>query len=108
MFTISHMDDSSERDASLNSLSGLYDELYLSKILDGEVPVTNQDSGWCISAYRDGRIVFGNLKDPNVEQSDRHMIPVPKERVLELWKRLIAGDIDSLLKEPWKPGYGIQ
>jgi hypothetical protein len=34
-----------------------------------------------------------------------HMIPVPKERVLELWRRLIGGDIDGLLSEPWRPGY---
>jgi hypothetical protein len=33
------------------------------------------------------------------------MIPVPKERVLEMWKRLIDGDIEGFLSEPWKPGY---
>jgi hypothetical protein len=34
------------------------------------------------------------------------MISASKERVLQLWKQLIEGDIDGLLKEPWRPGYG--
>ena len=87
----------------MESLSGLYDELLSADREHGDVSVIHDDSGWCMSAHRDGRLVFGNLKDRG--RSDRHMIPVPKERVLELWKRLIAGDINGLLSEPWKPGY---
>ncbi len=33
------------------------------------------------------------------------MIPISKERTLKLWNQLIEGDIDGLLREPWKPGY---
>ncbi len=33
------------------------------------------------------------------------MIPVSKERVLALWRLLAAGDIEAILKEPWRPGY---
>jgi hypothetical protein len=33
------------------------------------------------------------------------MIPVERERVLHLWQLLIAGDLDSVMAEPWKPGY---
>jgi hypothetical protein len=102
MFNVIHMDASSDNDPPLESLSDLYDELYSSGIMDGDVSVAHDDSGWCISAHRDGRVVFGHLGDPS---TDRHMIPVPKERVLDLWKRLIAGDIEGLLMEPWKPGY---
>jgi hypothetical protein len=96
------MDASSHRNPPMESLSDLYDELHLSGIFDGDVSVTHQDSGWCMSAYRDGRLVFEHLG----EGGERHMIPVAKERVLELWKRLIDGDIAGLLKEPWEPGYG--
>jgi hypothetical protein len=53
-------------------------------------------------AHRDGRFVFEHLGG---QGGPRHMIPVPKDRVLELWRRLINGDIDDLLLEAWKPGY---
>lgn len=96
------MDSSGDDDPPIESLSDLYDELYFSGITDGNVAVINDDTGWCMSAHRDGRLVFGHLGD---QGDDRHMIPVPKVRVLELWKRLIQGDIDGLLKEPWKSGY---
>ena len=35
----------------------------------------------------------------------RHLTPVAKARVLEYWRRLIAGEIEQLLAEPWRPGY---
>jgi hypothetical protein len=101
MFTVTHIDASSETDPPIESLSRLYDELRLSDIFDGDVAVIHQDTGWCISAHRDGRVVLEHLG----EGGERHMIPVPKERVLELWRRLIDGDIDGLLLEPWGPGY---
>ena len=102
MFGVLHTDGSGEDNPPLASLADLYDELLTADREHGDVAVINDDSGWCLSAHRDGRVVFGNLRDRG---SERHMIPVPKERVLELWKRLIEGDIDGLLKEPWKPGY---
>ena len=37
--------------------------------------------------------------------SQRHLIPVAKARVLELWMRLARSEIEGLLKEPWEPGY---
>jgi hypothetical protein len=102
MFGVLHMDASGEDSPPVESLSDLYDELFTSGITDGDVSVINDDTGWCMSAYRDGTVVFGHLGG---QGDDRHMTPVPKERVLELWKRLIDGDIDGLLSEPWKPGY---
>ncbi len=56
---------------------------------------------WCNSAHRDRRLVFENVD----AGGERHMIPVPKARVLELWGKLIAGDFAALEAEPWKPGY---
>jgi hypothetical protein len=61
----------------------------------------HEDSGWCMSAHRDGRLVLGHLG----KGGERHMMPVTKQHVLELWIRLIDGDIDGLLSEPWKQGY---
>lgn len=102
MYGVVHMDASGDDDPPVESLSDLYDELQASGIVDGSVAVIHDDSHWCISAYRDGGVVFECIGERNTE---RHLESVPKERVLELWKRLIDGDIDGLLKEPWKPGY---
>lgn len=102
MYGVIHMDGSGENNPPVESLSSLYDELFSSGIVDGDVSVINDNSGWGISAHRDGRVVFEHLGG---QGTPRHMIPVSKERVLELWKRLIRGDTDGLLSEPWKPGY---
>lgn len=101
MHGVIHMDGSGDDNVPLEKLSDLYDELFTSGIFDGNVAVINDDTGWSISAHRDGRVVFEHLG----EGGERHMIPVPKERVLELWRRLIEGDIEGLLREPWNPGY---
>lgn len=101
MFGVNHMDGSGEDNPPLESLPALYDELTSSGIFDGSVAVINDDSGWCLSAHRDGRLVFEHLE----QGGERHMIPVSKSRVLELWRQLVAGDIDGLLSEPWIPGY---
>jgi hypothetical protein len=96
------MDASGEDEPPLESLSDLFDELKSSGIIDGNVAVINDDTGWCLSAHRDGRLVFEHLGN---DGGERHMIPVSKERTLELWRRLIDGDIACLLAEPWTPGY---
>jgi hypothetical protein len=96
-----HTNGSAATDPALDSLSALYDELQMADREHGDVSVAHDDSGWCISAHRDGRVVFEHLD----QGGERHMIPVSKERVLELWKRLIQGDIAGLLAEPWTAGY---
>lgn len=102
MYGIIHMDGSGEDNLPVERFSELYDELFVSGITDGDVSVIDDNSGWGLSAHRDGRLVFEHLGG---QGSPRHMIPVPKERVIELWERLIQGDIDGLLLEAWKPGY---
>jgi hypothetical protein len=79
----------------------LYDELLVADREHGDVAVVHEDTGWGMSAHRDGRLVFEHLG----EGGERHMVPVTKERVLQLWRRLIDGDIEGLKKEQWKPGY---
>jgi len=103
MFGILHTDGSGDNDPPVECLSDLYDELLTADPEHGDVAVIHDESSWCLSAHRDGRVVFSRLSDPG--QDVRHMIPVSKDRVIELWKRLIGGDINGLLAEPWKPGY---
>lgn len=101
MFSFIHTDGSGTDNPPLEDLEALYDELLSADREHGDVYVVHEDSGWSMSAHRDGRLVLEHLKDGG----ERHMIPVPKERVIELWRRLAAGDIDGLLTEPWRPGY---
>jgi hypothetical protein len=98
------MHGGSDVDTPLSALTDLYDELGTTEFTDGEVTVENVDCGWYISAYRNGSLVFEDIRtlDPG---SERHMKHVPKERVIEYWNRLVAGDIEGLLAEPWEPGY---
>jgi hypothetical protein len=103
MFNIMHTDGSGEVNPPSESLSSLYDELLTADREHGDVSVVHEESAWCLSAHRDGRLVLEKLGTRG--STAKHMIPVPKERVLELWKCLIAGDINGLLSEPWKPGY---
>ena len=101
MFSVIHKDGPGEENPGLETLSDLYDELQAADREHGDVAVVHEDTGWSMSAHRDGRLVFEHLS----EGGERHMFPVPKERVLQLWRCLIEGDIDGLLALPWKPGY---
>src|SRR5665213_4349383 len=99
MIGIVHTDGSGENNPPLEKLSDLYDELLNADQEHGDVAVINDDFGWCMSAHRDGRLVFEKLGSRGT--TTRHMKPLKKENVLSLWRRLVAGEIDSLLLEPW-------
>jgi hypothetical protein len=68
---------------------------------DEHTPVSvTHESGWRLGAYRDGLLVWENLKD----EEPRHMNKVPRERVLELWVSLARGMLAEIEQEPWLPG----
>lgn len=98
MFSVIHTDGSGDDDPSLESLSGLYDELLTCDQEHGDVSVVDENSGWCLSAHRDGRLIFQHL---GTRQAS-HMIPVEKLKVLALWHCLVKGDIERIRSEPWK------
>ena len=87
MFSIRHTDGSGHRLASDHQeeqLSDLYDELQSADQEHGDVAIKNQSDGWCISAHRDGSVVFGNLLE---EPNDEHLYPVTKEQVMGIWRQ---------------------
>ena len=102
MFGVLHVDGTGDSNPPIESLSDLYDELLTAEPEHGDVAVINDDTGWSISAHRDGRVILENLAVPGTK---RHMTNVTKERALSIWRRLINGEIDGLLKEAWKEGY---
>jgi hypothetical protein len=80
MFRVIHSDGWGEDEPPLQRLSALCDELLTADCEHGDVAVIHQDSGWCMSAHRDRRLVFEHLG----KNGPRHMIPVPMKRVLDL------------------------
>ena len=98
MISVIHTDGSGDDYPAFDVLSDLYDELSVTDSEHPDVSVVNED--WYISAYKSGLVILGNEKD-----EPRNLRSVPKERVLELWKKLIEGDIDGLLSEHWNEGY---
>jgi len=66
----------------------------------GCVAVTHE-SEWSISVSRGGYVIFEHLENGG----ERHMCGVSDVKIIELWTWLSEGDIDSIEREPWKPGY---
>jgi hypothetical protein len=103
MITTRNIDDTGDSDPTDLQLSALYEQLPDSAQEHGDVSVTDEESGWCLSAHRDGRIVLANLID--FDREARHMHPVSKDKVLELWLALRDSNFDRIEAQPWKPGY---
>lgn len=101
MYGVLHADGSGEVNPPVECLLALYNELLTTGDEHPDVSVEHEETGWCISAYRNGRVILSAL-----DGKERHMMGVPKEHVLALWKRLIDGDIAGVLAEPWQSGYG--
>ncbi len=61
------------------------------------------ESGWCLSYFHGGRMVFENVE----EGSDVwHVTHLDEYRACELWQHLADGDIDWVRSsEAWLPGY---
>src|SRR5258707_3929137 len=62
----------------------------------------NHESGWSLSAFSNGLLVWENLDTDDIA---RHMNGVTRERVLELWIKLAQGRLVEIETEPWLPGY---
>jgi hypothetical protein len=88
-------DDPSDIDALLTQLDASDQE-------HTDVAVRTAD-GWCISAYRSGNVVFGNVEArPAVS---RHIKRLPRHEIARLMRLLATGDLAALEREPWEPGY---
>jgi hypothetical protein len=72
---------------------------------DDEHPDTwlTHESGWILIADQDGLVV---LENDETSAPPRHMRGVSRERVLELWLQLAAGNLQELEQAPWQPGHG--
>ena len=68
------------------------------------------ETEWCLSAFLSGLLIWENVDgvpendDPDPEAKPaRHMKGVSRQKVLELWLKLAAGNIAAVEAEPWLP-----
>lgn len=62
----------------------------------------SHESEWTLSAFPDGLVIWENVE----EDVARHMLHISRDKVLSLWTKIAAGQIDEIEREPWLPGYG--
>lgn len=62
----------------------------------------SSEDGWTVTASEDGRVTLENVESG---EGPWHLQDQPQVAVLELWRFLKAGDIQSIRKQDWLPGY---
>ena len=101
-----------ERNPSVERLREILQELDI-ETEDFEHPDVSlkHETEWCLSAFLSGVLIWENVDGvPENDDTDpeaklaRHMKGVSRQKVLELWLKLAAGDIAAVEAEPWLPG----
>ncbi|MDR2173308.1 MAG: hypothetical protein LBE32_03780 [Burkholderiales bacterium] len=83
-------------------MAALLDSLSAEDIEHQDVSL-NDEQGWSLSVFPGGLIVFENVE---TGEGPWHMQSVTREKILEHWKDLAAGNHQKLLSLPWVAGYG--
>jgi|SRR5882672_8340555 hypothetical protein len=102
-FSVTDRQGATESNPSVERLRELLQSL---DIDDREHPdvALKHETEWCLTAYSSGLLVWEDVEAE--EGAIRHMMSVPREKVLDLWLKLAQGDIAAVEAEPWLPGYG--
>lgn len=67
------------------------------------VSLVHRESGWGIEVFASGLLI---LENTSIRDSERHLRAAGRDKVLALWQALALGDIQTVMAEPWAPGYG--
>lgn len=67
------------------------------------VTLVHRESRWRIEVFESGLLI---LDQQLSDAPPRHMRVTDQRKILSIWKALASGDIDSIMAEPWAPGYG--
>lgn len=100
-YVIRHLDGSGDDGLPTSSFESLYDELRYADGEHNDVAVIDDDTGWCITAYPSGLVIFQCLADGIAF----HMRGIDKLQVIQMWMQLSRGDLDGVRKLPWKSGF---
>lgn len=87
-------------DPPLERLESLLDELENEDEEPFVDALVTHDSGWELAANHAGRLIWRH------GDQARHMLDVPREKVLQLWTMLVRGEIGAVDAEPWIDGTG--
>jgi hypothetical protein len=88
--------------ATVEALPALVAELDQADAEHPDVTVQHE-SGWALSAYRDGRVIWGNVEaDADVGQ----ITGVSRAEMVELFTHLVNGDVDAVASRSWDPDIG--
>lgn len=87
-------------DPPVERLKSLLDELENEDEEPFVDALVTHESGWELAANHAGRLLWRKGDDV------RHMLDVPREKVLDLWAKLAAGEINAVEAEPWIDGIG--
>lgn len=102
-FVVCHVDGSMESDPSVEVLATLVKELEDSADLEHPDVSVSDESGWTLSAYRNGLVTWENVEDEEIEP--RHMSNVARDQVVKMFETLATGDVETIEAYPWMPGY---
>lgn len=91
-----------EEEASGDLLAPLLDELDSADEEHPDVSITDE-SGWSLSAFADGTLVWENVEEDDAPQ---HLRGVSRSAMLQHFRAMLDGDPDSVHGLPWAPGYG--
>ena len=100
-YGIRHLDGSSDDDVPTSSFEPLYDELLRADGEHNDVAVIDDDTGWCITAYPSGLVIFQCLANGTAF----HMHEIKKPQVIQMWMQLARGALDNVRELPWKEGF---
>ena len=90
----------SQPDATIEQMRNALKELDADDDEHPDASLTHE-SEWCLGVFASGLLVWENLE----EGGPRHMKAVPRDRVLQLWAALSLGDLETIEREAWQPGY---
>jgi hypothetical protein len=97
-FSITHRSGEMEADVPLDAIEDLIAELASSDPDHPDIAV-GHESGWGLSAFPSGLVLWGNVDSDDAE---RRML-VSRERLLELMRAVAEGDLAELERQPWEP-----
>jgi hypothetical protein len=94
---ITHIYGEMESDPTPGQLAALIEELDLADEEHPDVAVSDE-SGWTLSAFSDGRVLWQNVEDGDEEFL---LAGVPRGEVLRLFELVAASGLEAIHKEPW-------
>ena len=101
-FHARHLGGESSSPAHARWADELLDELAAATDEHPDVAAVHE-SGWSLSVFASGLIIWENVEEDSVP---RHGRGLERASIVELLHALARGDIDTIERTDWRPGYG--